>query len=163
MTNSYDTNGNLTATISAAGVATYYGYDSNNNLTSVSQSPRRPPFGPNPQGSVTVYGYDSSGYMNSSTSPTGVVVSYTVDPNGNQTGTSENWTDPSNILPPATLTTSTSYDAMDRVMSAIDQFGKSSSTHYNAKGRVSYTIDTLNNTTTSIYDKRDELIQTIYP
>ncbi len=95
VTNGYDTNGNLTSTVSGAGVATYYKYDPNNNLKQVTSSPPQRPFGPPPQGAITVYGYDSSGYMNSSTSPTGVVVTYKPpDPNGNQTGTIENWTDP---------------------------------------------------------------------
>src|SRR5260370_23785346 len=78
-------------------------------------------------------------------------------------GTSMTWVDPSNSSNVQTVTTSTVYDALDRVSSSTDQFGKTSQPHYDAKGRVTSTTDTLGNTTSSIYDARDELIQTIYP
>ena len=78
-------------------------------------------------------------------------------------GTSMTWVDPSNSSNVRTVTTSTAYNALDRVSSSVDQFGKTSQTHYDSMGRVTSTIDTLNNTTSSIYDARDELIQTIYP
>jgi RHS repeat-associated protein len=164
VTNSYDNNGNLLSTVSAAGVATSYGYDANNNLTSVTQGPTRSPYGPPPPpAAVTLYTYDSAGYMNSSTSPTGVVTTYSTDPNGNPTGTSMTWVDPNNSSNVQTVTTSTAYDALDRARSSVDQYNHTSQTIYDLKGRVTQTIDVLGNTTTNVYDARDELIQTIYP
>ncbi len=91
------------------------------------------------------------------------MVSYSVDANGNQTGTSQIWTDPSGVLPPATLTTTTNYDANDRVTSTVDQYNKTAQTIYDAKGRVTQTIDTLGNTTSNIFDARDQVIQTTTP
>jgi YD repeat-containing protein len=81
---------------------------------------------------ITSYTYDIFGYLQSSTTPTGVKATYTRDANGNQTGTSMNWVDPSGQLPNATVTTQTNFDALDRVISTVDQFGKTSQTIYDA-------------------------------
>ena len=71
-----------------SGVTSSFGYDSNGELTSVTLA-----------GATSTYTYNQSGEMASATDGLGNATFYTYDDNGNQTGTSQLWVDPSNKLP----------------------------------------------------------------
>ncbi|MFZ2654225.1 MAG: hypothetical protein WAX69_04870 [Victivallales bacterium] len=84
------------------------------------------------------------------------------DANGNQTGTSYVWSDPSGTGGTTTVSTSTTYNAAGQVVSSSDPLGNSSSTIYNEIGKPAQTTDILGNTTTTVYDDRGNVIETQY-
>src|SRR5207245_7411191 len=120
--NTYDSNGNLVSTVSAAGVLTSYKYDANNNLTAVIQGSVGSPFAPSSQGATTRFTYDSFGYLATSTTPTKVTTSYSYDANGNQKGSSFNWVNPVPPFDTRPVTTSAVFDANDRQTQSIDVY-----------------------------------------
>jgi RHS repeat-associated protein len=102
--------------------------------------------------------YDGSGNVQSSTDARNLTRTFGYDENGNQTNTSYTWTGPSGTT---NVSTSTIYDALGRVILAIDALGNTNQTFYNAAGKVDYTIDKLGNTNRFFYDVRGNTVQTI--
>jgi RHS repeat-associated protein len=93
-------------------------------------------------GNITLTGYDAAGRPTSLTSP-----AYT--PPGA----------PSAIQPIAT----SSYDAMGRVVDAVDALGRHTTTSYDQLGRVTSTTAPGNATTTMTYDSVGDLLSTTSP
>ncbi len=115
-------------------------YDSRGNLTrSVDKL-----------GSETLYEYDSSGNMVLTTNALGDTTSYVYDDKGNRVSTSMTVTD--YLGNPATVVTSTAYDAMGNAVSSIDRRGYATTSEYDKKGRLISTTDPLGRTTAYKYN-----------
>ena len=85
------------------------------------------------------------------------------DGNGNPTGTTFTWVNPTNPTDVRSVTTSAVFDANDRQTQSIDAYGHASVTHYDLKGRVTETDYVLGNATRYVLDARDQVIQTTDP
>lgn len=175
---SYDANGELLSRADALGNVTSNFYDDSGNLTNtaqydannhvVAQSSSAYTNGYLTQtldanGQVTgTFGYDSNGNLTNSTDANGLMRSFAYDANGNQISSSYQWTPPGGGSP-VTVTTSTHYDAQNRITQTVDAFGNTNSTFYDSAGRVAYTVDKFGNTNSFLYDALGDLIQTTYP
>ncbi|QDU42483.1 tRNA nuclease WapA precursor [Symmachiella dynata] len=98
---------------------------------------------------------------------------FTYDDYGNQIGTSRLWQDPNDAENTVTLTTSSSYDDNNRLISHTDAQGHTTTTTYDVAGQVlsttriigeddSTSAENDDQTTTMLYDPRGQNIQTTY-
>lgn len=173
----YDGNGNLLSQIDPLGDVTSNMYDDNGNLTNTIQyDAHNNPIGGSSSvyvngylsqtldanGQVTeTYLYDDSGNLTNGSGVSGFSNASDYDANGNQTSGSYQWTPPGGGSA-VTVTTSTYYDAQNRVTQTIDAFGNTNSTSYDTSERVIYTVDKFGNTNNFLYDALGNLIQTTY-
>lgn len=111
----YDSNGNLTSITDPLNHATSNAYDSLNRLIQVT----------NPNNGVTGFGYDSNDKVTSATDPLGLVTSYAYDGLSNLTS----------IQSPDTGTTAKTYDAAGNVASSTDARGQTTTYAYDALNR----------------------------
>lgn len=107
------------------------------------------------------FAYDDFGNLTNSTDANGFARGFSYDANGNQTGSTYQWTPPGGS--PTNVTTTTVYDGQNRVIQTIDALGNTNRTFYNTLGKVDYTIDKFWNTNSFLYDGLGNLIQTTYP
>lgn len=174
----YNGNGNLVSQIDPLGNVTSNLYDEMGNLTNttlydannnpINQSSPVYTNGYlaktlNANSQVTgTFVYDNSGNLTNTTDANGFTRSFAYDANGNQTNSSYQWTPPEGGSS-TNVTTSTYYDAQNRVTQTVDELGNTSSIFYNSAGNVAYTIDKFGNTNSMLYDALGRLIQTTYP
>lgn len=149
-TNYYDGNGNLVATSDALGDTTANIYSGDLLIASV-----------DPIGTMTTNTYDQyENLIASATVGNGVLLSsntYTYDANGNRL-TSTVWRRVNGSWEGDTTTSF--YDAMNRVIETINPDGGSNTTVYTATGQQAATIDANGNTTSYTYDDENRLIAT---
>ena len=160
----YDDNGNMTSiTVKAidrsGSQTTTMTYDSMNNLTSVTD----------PKGNKTTYSYDSKGNLTDISAPEGVSSNIVVNSKGLPTTV----TNPMNVvtqyeynsygnlkkttMPALSLSSSATYDAASRLISATDELGRTSSFAYDNNDNLTSEKDSENHTTSYAYDKNDNL------
>lgn len=165
---SYDSNGNVAAYWDGEYNKTVFGYNANNQLTTVTD-----PLGKistnfynattglletstTARGKITRYGYDAVGNLTSVTTPTGSKTTYTydasgrvktvVDPRGNVSGAD-----------PAKYTTALTYDDADRTKTVTDARGSTTGYGYDEVGNLTTVTDALKRVTTYGYDAADRL------
>lgn len=156
ITNVYDANGNLTSTADPLGNQIQATYDASGNVTAAVDA----------IGTRTELDHDGAGRilaMRVRTS-TGTLLrqsSYAYDGNGNRTSAVDY---NGNAVGSFTSVTSTSktYDANGRVLSATDPLGHISYSTYDAAGQVATTTDKNGNTTTYVYNDLGLLTTTQY-
>ena len=171
--------------VDALGNAYQFGYDANNNLTTLVE----------PGGLTYTYSYDSNGNLTSTTNPLGQTVNLAYDPidnqlasltdaNGNTTNYSYNSQgDLLSITYPGGTGEQFSYDPLGNLTETIDGNGDAINYAYNTQGLVtqetfadgsaiSYAYDSRQNlisatdssgTTTMSYNSADELTEIAYP
>jgi RHS repeat-associated protein len=156
-TNTYDQNtGNLLSTVNALGQTNTCVYDTNSNLL-IQQI--------DPLGNKVTNGYDGNGNLiiTVNLNSVGNVLSsntFAYDGNGNRT----NQTVYRTVVGVLTAETTTSiYDAQNRLIQTVDPLGFTNTTDYDVNGRQQATIDKLGRKTTCVYDDMGQLISTIYP
>ncbi|MFJ2633319.1 FG-GAP-like repeat-containing protein [Streptomyces sp. NPDC087422] len=169
----YDDNGNVLTTTDALNRVTTYGYDKFNRQTSVT--------GPDNKvskteydaagnvsatidtaGNRTSYTYDKAKRQVSMTSPRGNVAgadkakfttTYGYDGNGNRTQT----------VDASGATTTTAYDALNRVLSVTDGLNHTTKTSYDGNGNIASTTDARAKVTTYTYDDADRQLTVTDP
>lgn len=153
--NSYDGNGDLISTVDALGDTNINVYNSNDGLLVSSTDPID---------TITVNSYGANDNLSgSATFASGVILSsntYTYDANNNRV-TSTVWRRVSGTWTPATTTSF--YDAQNRVIGMINPDGGATTNFYNVDGQQAETIDALGNAKTYTYDALGHLVQTMYP
>jgi RHS repeat-associated protein len=174
----YDNTGNLLMEVDPLGNTTRNIYDGAGNLTNTTQydasnNPVTSSSSVYTNGKLVMtlnaysqtnatFGYDQFGNLTNTTDASGFSHGFSYDANGNQTASSYRWTPPGggSAVP---VTTTTLYDAQNRVIQTIDALGNTNRTFYNALGKVDYAIDKFGNTNSFIYDALGNVIQTTYP
>lgn len=153
-TNSYDNNGNLLTTADPLGNTTTNAYGINGLLASTQDALHH----------TSSFGYDSSGNLKSQTDAAGTVTSYTYDPIGNRLTQAVARTLPAGQGGGTqTLTTTFSYDNLNRVLKTTYSDGSNTQVVYNNLGQQSATIDALSRQTSYGYDADGHLTSTSYP
>ncbi|MCM0638734.1 RHS repeat-associated core domain-containing protein [Cellulomonas wangsupingiae] len=161
-TTTYDAFNNPLVVMNAEGESTTFAYDERGNLLSMTD-----PTGAvtaftvnqdgtvatatDPLGRVTTYAYDAHGFVASVTGPDGAVVTTVHDTLGRLTAT----TDPRGTAPGADdddFTSTFTYDAAGRRLTATDPVGAVVASAYDAAGRPVSMTDAAGATTTSEYD-----------
>jgi RHS repeat-associated protein len=148
----YDTRGNVEYTRSHEGVSAAFTYDANGNMETATRG-----------GATATMKYFPTGEVKSSKTPTGVETTFAYDANGNQTGTSTVWVDPNNPANTKSVTTSTTFDAADRVNYAFDAENNKTETVYDRQNRAVKSIDPRGNVSETVYDKRGLTIESRSP
>ncbi|MDX6648302.1 MAG: hypothetical protein QOJ97_253 [Solirubrobacteraceae bacterium] len=188
--NTYDANNNLTRSVmptgatrtsayadsahpyyptqatDAQGNTTTYAYDTNGNLTTITdalpaQNKITRVFNPNgteasytdPNGNTTTYGYDSQGNRTSKTPP---------GPLGPETYTHDALSREATATDGKGQTTSSTYDALDRATGETYADGSTVTHTYDTDGNATSTIDS-SGTTTNTYDAQNRLVTTADP
>ena len=147
-TNTYDNKGNLTSTKDALNNTTSYTYN---------------PFGlvltqTDALGHVTTYQYSGS-QPSQITDAQGNVSSFTYDTNGNQlTQTVTRTVNGS----PQTITSTNTYDKLNRLTKVTYPDGSETTTTYNAIGKVASSTDQLGRVTSYNYDSMGQLLSTTF-
>lgn len=172
-TTTYDDNGNAASVTDRLGKVTTYTYDRNNRPRTVVE--------PRTAGvtATTTTTYDAAGNVLSVTRPNGQKTTFTYDdtgrratmvtPRGNavgatasaytwtyghdQVGNTTSVTAPATAQPLAAATTTTVYDALNRVISVTNGLNKTTRTSYDAEANVIATSNPLGQTTTAEYDE----------
>ena len=137
----YDTRGNLLSATDPAGGRIVFTVNADGTARSAS----------NPLGRVTTYAYDAHGFVASVTGPDGAVVTTVHDTLGRLTAT----TDPRGTAPGADdddFTSTFTYDAAGRRLTATDPVGAVVASAYDDAGRPVSMTDAAGATTTSEYD-----------
>jgi RHS repeat-associated protein len=147
--NTYDTKGNLSSSQVLGYQPTTYTYDANGNMTSQTD----------PTGIPTTYTYDNSGYMISQTVAYGRIeaatTNYAYDSNGNKVTETK-------VTDNGDLTTTYSYDAMNRLVETIYPDGTSTQTSYDSLGHVVGTKDQKKRDTSHFYDAQGRVASIVY-
>ncbi len=174
ISNSYDNNGNELASTDELGLVTTYTYDSNNDVTSVTQptvSAGTP---------TTTYTYNSFGEVLTSTDPLGNVTTNTYDARGNllsvatpapsgNTGASvtqftyDSLGELTQIQDPLHGVTTMTYTSAGLIASITDPQGNTTGYGYDSRGNRTSVTDALNHTTNFTYDSGNRLTQITYP
>ncbi|WP_167306012.1 RHS repeat-associated core domain-containing protein [Cellulomonas shaoxiangyii] len=161
-TTTYDEFNNPLVATNAAGESTTFTYDERGNLLSMTDPTGTvTTFTVNPDGTVatatdplgrvTTYAYDARGFIASFTGPDGAVVTTVHDTLGRVTST----TDPRGAAPGADagdFTSTFTYDAAGRRLTATDPVGAVVASAYDAAGRPTSVTDASGATTTTEYD-----------
>jgi len=151
-TRSYDSLNRLAQQFGALNQTTVYGYDSNGNVTSVTD-PLSQVTGNSydalnrlvqvldPAKGATQYAYDAAGNLAQVTDPRGLATAYTYDGLDNLT----------KLVSPDTGTTTSTFDAAGNVLTKVD-----------ARGVIAtYTVDALNRVASIAYSKSDSPTETL--
>jgi RHS repeat-associated protein len=149
--NVYDAAGNLLQTTDPLGHVTASSYDSRGNRLTQTD----------PAGSVTTYVYDSAGNLTGQTDALGTVTTYVYDGGGNCLTETTTRTQANGLK--ATLTTTSVYDRLGRLVSASRPDGSMTATTYDAVGQVIETVDPLGRHTSFTYDELGRQTETRYP
>ncbi|HEY0764376.1 MAG TPA: PKD domain-containing protein [Pyrinomonadaceae bacterium] len=110
---------------------------------------------------VTHYDYDAAGRLSSETNALGHVTTYGYDQNGNLTTQTVTRTNAQGQ--PETITTTFTYDKLNRLTKTTFADGSFTRVEYNAIGQKSATIDQLNHRTEFTYDDMARVTRTDYP
>ena len=149
----YDNSGNLVSKTDELGRTTSYAYDSNNNLTSVTQYlDANTPV-------TTSYTYNSFGEALTMTDPLGTVTTNAYDAHGNLTSVTSPRPD-SNTSPSVT---GFAYDTKGELTSITDPLNNPSTLTYTTAGLIASITDAQNHTTTYQYDSRGNRTAVIDP
>jgi RHS repeat-associated protein len=153
ITETVDTHGNVSSHTDDLGHITSYTYNSNNDVTSVSQQL-------NPSTPVTTsYTYNSFGEVLTATDPLGNVTTNTYDTDGNlQTVTSP----APNGSTPASVT-HFGYDTKGELTSITDPLSNPTTLTYTTTGLIGSITDAQNNTTSYQYDARGNRMAVVDP
>jgi len=174
ISNTFDNNGNVLTRTDELGLTTTYTYDSNNDVTSITQptvSAGTP---------TTTYTYNNFGEVLTSTDPLGNVTTNTYDAHGNllsvatpapsgNTGASvtqftyNSLGELTQIQDPLHRVTTMTYTSAGLIASIIDPQGNTTSYGYDSRGNRTSVTDALNHTTTFTYDSGSRLTQITYP
>lgn len=139
----------------ARGKTTTNTYDDDGNLTAVTD----------PLGSTTSYTYDGAGRVKTVTRPAGNAAgataatkaanttTYTYDPAGNLTSTSQ----PDPASPGQAITTSTTYDELNRPVNRTDPLGHVTTTAYDVAERITSVTDPTGAVTDTLEDAAGRL------
>lgn len=150
---STDSNGNILSHTDDLGRVTSYAYDSNSNVTSVSQQL-------NPSTPVTTsYTYNSFGEVLTATDPLGNVTTNTYDTRGNLltvTSPAPNGNTPASI-------THFGYDTKGELTSITDPLNNPTTLTYTTTGLIASITDAQNHTTSYQYDTRGNRTSVIDP
>ncbi|WP_301002435.1 fibronectin type III domain-containing protein [Capsulimonas corticalis] len=150
-TNSYDVNGNLTASIDALGNVTRYTHNLDGTVSSMTT----------PDGKTTSYNYDQNHNPIQVKDPLGHIRVQQFDTDGNLIGQSSSYTDATgNVVPTGSLY---SYDGNHNLTQTTSRNGAIFQTIYNSVGAVDHTIDAIGRTTSYQYNAQGKPTQTIYP
>ena len=149
-TNTYDAKGNLTAVKDSSGNTTATAYDAKGQVVSVTDA----------TGGSATFVYDASGNVTRQTDPLGNVSTFTYDANNRQlsqttTRTAGGVTE--------TLTTTSQYDKLGRLVRVTHPDGTASEVVYNSIGKRSATVDQLGRRTSFDYDFMGRLTRTTFP
>ncbi len=148
--NTYDAHGNVLTTTDPLGNVITLTYDARGNPLTTTDA----------LGQMTMFQYDGAGNLTRETNPLGQVTTYTYDSNGNRLSETKTRTDENGD--PVTVTTTSAYDARNRLIRTTDTYGNSSLIEYDAAGKQSATTDKLGHRTTYQYDARGNLTETSY-
>jgi RHS repeat-associated protein len=150
---STDTKGNVTSHTDDLGHVTSYSYNSNNDVSSISQQL-------NPSTPVTTsYTYNSFGEMLTATDPLGKVTTNTYDTNGNLltvTSPAPNGSTPASV-------THFGYDTKGELTSITDPLSNPTTLTYTTTGLVASITDAQNHITSYQYDARGNRTAVIDP
>jgi RHS repeat-associated protein len=150
---STDSNGNILSHTDDLGRVTSYAYDSNSNVTSISQHL-------NPSTPVTTsYTYNTFGEVLTATDPLGNVTTNTYDTNGNLltvTSPAPNGSTPASV-------THFSYDTKGELTSIADPLSNPTTLAYTTTGLIASITDAQNHTTSYQYDARGNRTAVIDP
>jgi RHS repeat-associated protein len=147
----YDAKGNVTAVTDSLGHVTTFAYNARGQITSRTDS----------EGQTTTYQYNAQGRMSSVADVLGHATAMTYDANGNEITRTTTRTRSDGTV--ETLTTTSEYDANDRLTKTVDPLGRESHTIYDANGRLTETVDPAGRSTRNFYDLAGHLIRTEYP
>jgi RHS repeat-associated protein len=148
-----DVNGDLLTQTDDLGHTTSYGYDSNNNVASVSQQ-----FGPSTP-VATSYTYNTFGEILTATNPLGNVTTNAYDANGNLLSV----TSPAPNGNTAASVTQFGYDTKGELTTIIDPLSNRTTLTYTPAGLIGSITDAQNNTTSYQYDARGNRTAVIDP
>jgi RHS repeat-associated protein len=144
ITTQYDSFGNVASTTDALGNVTSFTYDSNNDLTSVTQPAVS---GGTP---ITTYTYNNFGEVLTATDPLGNVTANTYDSHGNLTSV----TAPAPGGGASASVTQFAYNSLGELTQLTDPLGHVTNVAYNSVGLISSITDPQSNVTTYAYDSR---------
>ena len=144
VTTQYDSFGNVASTTDELGNVTSYTYDSNNNLTSVTQ--------PAVSGGTptTTYTYNNFGEVLTMTDPLGHVTTNTYDSHGNLISVAA----PAPGGGASASVTQFAYNSLGELTQLTDPLGHVTNVAYNSVGLISSITDPQSNVTTYAYDSR---------
>ena len=161
-TTAYDADGNVTSVTDPVGNVTTYQYDALNRKTSTID----------PLGHTSTYQYDAAGRMTSTTDRDGRTRTFSYDADDRLT--TETWYDAGNTIVNTESYTydavgnrltasdnnssySSTYDALNRVITVFEPFGLSLSYTYDAAGNRTGMTDSAGGTTAYVYDAANRL------
>src|SRR5687768_6702850 len=152
-TNTYDTTGtNLLTTTDPLGNTTTFTYNAFTGLRTSMKDAR---------GHVTQYAYDAFNRLQTETEALGNVTTYGYDANGNRTTQTVIRTNAQGQ--PETITTTCTYDHLNRLTRTTFADNTFTEVEYNAIGQHAATIDQLGHRTEFTYDEMGRLTKTRYP
>jgi RHS repeat-associated protein len=142
VTNSFDSFGNVLSTTDGVGHTTSYTYDTNSNVTSLTQ--------PTVSGGTptTSYTYNSLGEVLTATDPLGHVTTNTYDTNGNLTSV----TSPAPGGGASASVTNFTYNALGELTQITDPLGHATSITYTSAGLTATITDPQSHVTSYAYD-----------
>jgi YD repeat-containing protein len=150
------------------GESTVFEYDTAGDAKKITTGYHLMPFGPppdpstNPNVAVTRNEFNDFGDLIKTTDSRGVSRTFNYDENGNQTGTSLTWVNPSYPDDTQTITTTDIYDAEDQLTTETTPTG-TTTTLYDFIGRAKRITDNLNGVTGTTYDARGFIVETSRP
>jgi RHS repeat-associated protein len=174
ISNTFDNNGNVLTTTDELGLVTTYTYDSDNDVTSITQptvSAGTP---------TTTYTYNNFGEVLTSTDPLGNVTTNTYDahgnllsvaapaPSGNTAASVTQFTynslgELTQIQDALHRVTTMTYTSAGLIASITNPQANVTSYGYDSRGNRTSVTDALNHTTTFTYDSGNRLTQITYP
>ncbi|MCM1524507.1 MAG: polymorphic toxin-type HINT domain-containing protein [Ruminococcus sp.] len=146
----YDDKGNTLATTDALGNDIDYAYDGKGQLTSVTDE----------IGAYMNMTYDGEGNVISATNGAGTVSQFTYDADGNCTSKTLTYTSDEGIK---TVTEQYFYDAAGNLIKIVDSEGSVTTTEYNSLGKVSSAVDEKGRRTSYEYDDFGNMTKISYP